>query len=206
MVSMIVSPEQHWNRVYATKDSTQVSWHEPRPDTSLRLIGDQAHSGRVLDVGAGQSTLVDLLVERGYDVTILDVSSEAIEAVKARVPGRPSLRFVVTDLLAWRPDDSYDVWHDRAAFHFFTEAPDQRTYVDLAASAVRPGGAVVLGTFAPDGPDQCSGLPTARHDAAGIAKLFSKRFDLILEEREEHTTPWGTLQPFTRVVLRRSAH
>lgn len=194
---------EHWDEVHATKDAAAVSWFQPTPDTSVRLVSAAAPAGsHVVDVGAGRSTLVDLLVGAGYRVTVLDVSAEAVAAVRARLGERTGVDYVVTDLLEWSPSP-VDVWHDRAVFHFLTDPADQRGYVELAASAVTTGGAVVLATFAPDGPEQCSGLPTARHDAGSLATMFAPRFELEHTEREEHVTPWGAVQPFTWVVLRR---
>jgi 2-polyprenyl-3-methyl-5-hydroxy-6-metoxy-1,4-benzoquinol methylase len=193
--------EQHWDKVYRTKDSHDVSWYQEFPAVSVRMITAQAASGKVIDVGAGDSTLADELVERGFIVTVLDVAPSAIDAVRRRLGDRAT--YVVADLLDWSPRESYDLWHDRAVFHFLTDPATQAAYVDLAGSAVRPGGAVVLATFAPDGPVSCSGLPTARHDAESLAALFADHFTLASSEREEHRTPWGAVQPFTWVTLRR---
>ena len=195
--------EQHWDGVYVSKDHTDVSWYQATPATSVRLVTSAVAEGSVVDVGAGASTLADELVERGYEVTVLDVAATVIAAVRDRLGDRA--RYVVTDLLAWRPDATYDVWHDRAVFHFLTEPRDQAAYVSLAAATVRPGGALVLGTFAPDGPTMCSGLPTARHDGGSLASLFAGGFELLSSEREDHLTPWGSMQPFTWVVLERRA-
>nr|WP_277602239.1 class I SAM-dependent methyltransferase [Nocardioides sp. KC13] len=161
-----------------------------------------AASGRVIDVGAGASNLADVLVSAGYDVTVLDISSNALAQVRERL-GRQAA-YVLADVLSWTPAASYDVWHDRAVFHFLTDPDDQARYVDLAATAVGTGGGLVMGTFAPAGPESCSGLPTARHDAGSLARLFAESFTLEHSETEEHVTPWGAVQPFTWAVLRRS--
>lgn len=193
--------ELHWDGVYVGKRPDEVSWYQPVPETSLRLISEAVPSGCVVDVGAGASTLADHLVERGYAVTVLDVAPSAIATVRARLGDAAS--YVVGDLLAWRPGTTYDVWHDRAVFHFLTEHSQQASYAALAARVVRPGGALVVGTFALDGPTSCSGLPTARWNAEGLAKVFAAAFDLIANEDEEHPTPWDAVQSFTWVTLRR---
>ncbi|MGH3977117.1 MAG: methyltransferase domain-containing protein [Pseudonocardiaceae bacterium] len=195
-------PDAHWNTVYATKAADEVSWYEPVPATSRRLITLAATSGRVIDVGAGASGLADALVSAGYDVTVLDVSANALAQVRERLGQKAT--YVVADLLNWTPADSYAAWHDRAVFHFLTDPDDQARYVDLAARAIQAGGALVMGTFAPTGPESCSGLPTTRHDADSLARLFAGSFTLEHTETEEHVTPWGAIQPFTWVVLRRS--
>lgn len=203
---MTQDPVQHWDRVYEAHGSEDVSWFQPHPETSLRLIASVADpASSVVDVGAGASTLADELLDRGWrDVTLLDVSAEALALVTARLAGRqPSVTAVVTDLLDWVPDRSYDLWHDRAVLHFLTDQHDRSRYVQTAAAAVRRGGHLVVGTFAEDGPSQCSGLPTARWSAADLEALFAEHADLVHAEREEHRTPGGVVQPFTWVVLRR---
>ncbi len=194
---------RHWDDVYATKDVDAVSWFEAEPRTSARLVRTAAASGDVVDVGAGASTLADVLVGEGYGVTVLDLSAEALGVVRARLGDR--IEYVVSDVLAWRPGRSFDVWHDRAVFHFLTDQADQAAYVAQAAAAVRLGGSVVIGTFGPEGPEACSGLATARHDADSLARLFGPDFALVRSEQEEHVTPWGAPQAFTWAVLTRAS-
>jgi SAM-dependent methyltransferase len=196
----------HWDDVYVSTPVTEVSWYESRPATSLRLLTDSVpRTAAVVDVGAGASSLVDALVADGWsDVTVLDVSNEALALVRERLgDDDATVSFVVADLLDWQPARRYDAWHDRALFHFLTTTEEQEHYVATAASAVRPDGVVVLGAFAADGPTQCSGLPAARYDAPSLAERFGSAFDLVRSEREEHVTPGGATQPFTWVVLRR---
>jgi SAM-dependent methyltransferase len=199
----------HWDDVYGAKAADELSWFQATPAVSLRLLGRFAPPpSSVIDVGGGASTLVDVLLDEGWaDVTVLDVSATALEAVRARLGDRHEHRplLVHADLLGWDPPRQYDVWHDRAVFHFLVEPTDRRRYVDIAARAVRPGGHLVVATFAPDGPAQCSGLPTARYDAEALAREFASGFDSqpCHAEREEHCTPSGVVQPFTWVVLRR---
>lgn len=197
---------QHWDRVYAGRAMESLSWYEDRPSTSIRLLSQAiAPSGAVVDVGAGASFLADVLLDAGWsDITVVDVSSTALALVRHRLADAgPRLWIVVADLLEWVPPRTYDAWHDRAVFHFLTDPEDRRRYVRSATGAVRPGGALVLGTFAADGPDRCSGLRTAGYDAAELAALFAPAFALEHAEREEHATPSGVVQPFTWVVLRR---
>ncbi|MEU6134103.1 class I SAM-dependent methyltransferase [Nocardioides sp. NPDC047086] len=198
----IRDPAAHWDAVYATKAVDEVSWYEPAPATSRRLITLAAPSGRVIDVGAGASSLADVLASAGYDVTVLDVSANAVAQARDRLGEQAT--YVVADILTWAPTGAYEVWHDRAVFHFLTDPGDQARYVDLATAAVRPGGGLVIGTFAPEGPDSCSGLPVARHDADSIARLFTEAFTMEHSETEPHMTPQGGLQSFTWAVLRRS--
>ena len=146
--------EEHWDRVYATKGRDDVSWYQAVPATSVRLvtaaIPATAAPRRVIDIGAGASTLADELLTRGYDVTVLDVAPSAVASVKARLDDRAT--YLITDLLEWQPETTYDVWHDRAVFHFLTDPTAQTAYVHLAARAVCAGGAVVMGTSPPTGP------------------------------------------------------
>jgi trans-aconitate methyltransferase len=164
------------------------------------------HSAAIIDVGAGTSALVDCLLANGFeDVTVLDVSSHALDEVRDRLGARASrVSFLVEDVLSWRPERAYDVWHDRAVFHFLTDSSQQRHYVALAARGVKSGGALIVATFADDGPTHCSGLPVHRYSAAELADAFSTHFELVHDERELHVTPSGAVQPFTWAVLRRT--
>ena len=160
----------------------------------------------MIDVGAGTSTLVDALLDAGWsDLTALDTSARALDEVRQRLGVRSAMvSFVVADVKAWTPLRTYDSWHDRAVFHFLVDARDRDRYVATATRAVPPGGTLVIATFASDGPDQCSGLPTARYDAEDLAAQFHPAFALARQEREEHVTPGGVVQPgVTWTVLRR---
>lgn len=199
---------KHWDHVYATTPWTDVGWYQRDPTLSLRLI-EEAASGpfaAMVDVGAGASLLVDGLLERGFnDLTVLDISARALSEVRQRLGGRARhVTFIQQDVLTWRPARHYDIWHDRAVFHFLTAPSDRSRYVDVAASAIRTGGSLVLATFAEDGPQQCSGLPVRRHSVDDLEAAFSGSFSLAKHESEEHLTPRGVVQPFTRVVLRRT--
>ncbi|RYP89068.1 class I SAM-dependent methyltransferase [Nocardioides guangzhouensis] len=199
------SPREHWDAVYGNKDSREVSWFQPSADVSARLVGGQP--GSVVDVGAGASVLVDELLAAGRsDLTLLDVSRAALAETRRRLGTRADeVAFVVGDVLDWDPGRTYDCWHDRAVFHFLTDPVRQQQYVATAARAVRPGGALVLGTFGPDGPTSCSGLPTARWAPEELAAVFAEHASLEHAETEVHRTPWGSEQQFTWVVLRRTS-
>ena len=193
--------QQHWDRVYQTKAPDQVSWFRPHLETSISLIERSTHdrAAHIIDVGGGESTLVDDLLARGYtNVTVLDISPTAIEVTKKRL-GNLSERvnWVVADIAAASlPARAYDVWHDRAVFHFLTQADDRRAYIRLVRHSVKPGGRVIVSTFGPDGPIKCSGLDVQRYDADSLHGEFGTRFRLIESRQEVHRTPFGTRQQF----------
>ncbi|MDE3065086.1 MAG: class I SAM-dependent methyltransferase [Acidobacteriota bacterium] len=194
-----------WDEVYAERAPTSVSWYQRTPAVSLRLITSLASpESPVVDVGAGASLLVDELLALGFsDLTLVDVSRVALDDDARRLgPGAP-VAFVHSDVLEWAPATRYEVWHDRALFHFLTDPRDQRRYVEVTERAVVRGGHVVLGCFGEDGPTQCSGLPVARHSAADLAAIFAPGYSLEASEREVHHTPSGAVQSFTWVTLRR---
>ena len=191
----------HWEKVYRTKAPDAVSWYRPHLDRSLALI-ESAPPGRaasIIDVGGGEATLVDDLLARGYyNLTILDISQTALEVTRARLgKAGERIRWIRADVTqAPLAAQSFDVWHDRAVFHFLM-APEQRlAYVQAAARAVRPGGHVIVSTFGPEGPTKCSGLDVARYDADSLHSKFGHRFKLIESSTELHETPFGTTQQF----------
>jgi 2-polyprenyl-3-methyl-5-hydroxy-6-metoxy-1,4-benzoquinol methylase len=191
----------HWEKIYATKAPNQVSWYQPHLETSLALIeravGDRGAA--IIDVGGGESTLVDDLLARGFEnVTVLDVSHVAIEATKKRLAERAErVHWLVADISEIElPAAAYDVWHDRAVFHFLTEPEERAAYVRQAARSVKPGGHVIVGTFGPQGPAKCSGLDVVRYDADSLHGEFGRRFRLVESSKELHETPFGTKQQF----------
>ena len=202
------SRQAHWEKVYASKREHELSWFQENPAPSLDLIakaGATAASS-VIDVGGGASRLVDALVENGFlNVTVLDLSDAALMAAKARLLSRADqVRWVVADVTEWEPHGLiYDIWHDRAAFHFLTEGHDRMAYVARLINAVKPGGQAIIATFAPDGPERCSGLPVARYDAQSLRRVVGDAFDLIETLRHEHRTPWGSEQHFQFSLFRR---
>jgi trans-aconitate methyltransferase len=203
---------EHWDELYRTRDSGQFSWTQAEPVMSLRLI-DRLSVGSedaIVDVGGGDSTLVDALLARGqHEVTVLDAAPHALECARARLirAGQAGAAATVTwqtgDVLTWRPPRSYRAWHDRAVFHFLTNPADRATYVNLAASAVTPGGFLIVATFALGGPTHCSGLPVARYGPDELAAQFAPHFASLIADDEQHHTPWGVKQHFTWQVLRR---
>jgi SAM-dependent methyltransferase len=202
--------KDHWERVYSTKPTDGVSWFQEHAEPSLRLICGSGipSTAQIIDVGGGASTLVDDLLAHGYSaLTVLDLSAAALEKVQARLgdQGR-RVRWIEGDIThAELPRHTYDIWHDRAVFHFLTEEEDRRAYVAQVLHAVRPGGHVVVATFAEDGPLQCSGLPVARYSPDALHAEFGAPFELIGHRREEHRTPSGTVQKFIYCHCRRQA-
>ncbi|MCA1365588.1 class I SAM-dependent methyltransferase [Bradyrhizobium sp. IC3069] len=197
----------HWDHVYATKGEAEVSWYQDSPAISLAMIR-AAGSDRdttIIDVGGGASRLVDALLQDGYrDIAVLDLSANALAAAKKRIgPAASTVDWIVADATTWRPTRTYDVWHDRAAFHFLTDPRDRVAYVERLRSAVRPGGHVIIATFAPDGPEKCSGLPVQRHDSASLAAELGPEFELIETRSETHHTPWDSTQAFQFSRFRR---
>jgi len=197
----------HWENVYATKAPDRVSWYRPHLETSLELIEKvaPARSAHIIDVGGGESTLVDDLLARGYqNVSVLDVSSAAIHFTKKRLGLRAdSVQWIVGDIAtADLPSNAYDVWHDRAVFHFLT-TPDQRAaYLRQVGKTVRSGGHVLVSTFGPEGPTRCSGLEVVRYDAESLHAEFGVRFQLLESLKELHETPFGTTQQFLYCLCR----
>jgi SAM-dependent methyltransferase len=198
-------PAAHWDDAYRSAGVESVSWYEPEPTMSLALI-DALGVGpddAVLDVGGGASTLVDHLVGRGFhDVTVLDVSAVALEEGQARMGADTPVGWLREDLLSWRPPRPYALWHDRAVFHFLTDPDPRRRYFGVLGDAVPPGGAVIIATFAEDGPEMCSGLQVARYSAAQLVEELGPLFQPLVTKREVHVTPAGALQPFTWVAGR----
>jgi 2-polyprenyl-3-methyl-5-hydroxy-6-metoxy-1,4-benzoquinol methylase len=196
-----VTTKAHWEKVYQSKAMDEVSWYRAHLDVSLRLIEDAApdRGSAIIDVGGGESTLVDDLVARGYrGVTVLDISQVAIEVAKTRLgPAAASVHWITDDITQVELAAArYDLWHDRAVFHFLTDAEDRSAYVRQVAHAVKPGGHVIVATFGPEGPEKCSGLDVVRYDSATLHGQFGPKFRLLDSVMELHETPWGTPQQF----------
>ena len=193
---------QHWEWVYRTKEPTEVSWYAPHLDVSLQFIEDAApqRGARIIDVGGGEATLVDDLLDRGYRyLSVLDVSATALDVAKARLGERAGAVDWLCGDVAWYPfaRHQYDVWHDRAVFHFLTDPKDRAAYVRQVTHAVKPGGHVIVATFGPEGPTKCSGLDVVRYDPDALHDQFSTKFRLLRHLTEIHRTPAGTTQQFT---------
>jgi ubiquinone/menaquinone biosynthesis C-methylase UbiE len=199
---------EHWENVYRTKEANAVSWYRSHLDRSLAMVdacglGPNAH---VVDIGGGASTLVDDLLARGFSrIAVLDLAGSALEVAQRRLGDRAaSVRWIVGDAAARHFDEaSVDLWHDRAVFHFLTDEGSRAAYLAELERAVRPGGFVILATFALDGPEKCSGLPVRRHDAAGLADALGPAFEVLEDAREAHVTPWGATQNFVYVRARK---
>ena len=197
-----------WDERYAAGPTT-VSWYQDRPATDLELL-DSAGAGpqdSLVDVGGGAGTLVDALVAAGWaDVTVLDVSGVALDVARNRVGPTSGVHWVAGDLLTWVPDRRYRVWHDRAVYHFLVDEDDRARYRRVMVEAVEPGGLIVVGTFAAEGPAQCSGLPVARYDADGLVRDLGSAYggasEVVATRTQSHRTPAGVVQPFTWVALR----
>jgi ubiquinone/menaquinone biosynthesis C-methylase UbiE len=194
--------QQHWEKIYGTKAPDQVSWFRSHLEGSLALIeravgGDRSAS--IIDVGGGASTLVDDLIARGYrNITVLDISEAALDVARKRLgDAAESVHWLHADVAQLSlPENSYDVWHDRAVFHFLTKPEERLAYVRSVASAVKLGGHVIVGTFGPEGPKKCSGLDVVRYDAESLHEEFGARFRLVESSKELHETPFGTTQQF----------
>ncbi|MGB8628046.1 MAG: class I SAM-dependent methyltransferase [Xanthobacteraceae bacterium] len=197
----------HWQNVYREKAENQVSWFQETPGISLELI-EAVHpkfDWAVIDIGAGASRLVDVLAREGYrDLTVLDVSENAIAMAKARMDEPAAMvKWIVADVTQWQPARRYDLWHDRAAFHFLIEAADRTAYVERLTGALFPGGHAIIGTFAMDGPERCSGLPVVRYDAALLSTTLGNAFALVETRHHDHRTPMGGVQHFQFSIFRR---
>ena len=190
----------HWEKVYSEKAPNAVSWYRPHLETSLSLIERvSSKSSAIIDVGGGESTLIDDLLSHGYEnVTVLDISQIAVETNKKRLGSASErVRWLVADITKAKLSRSaYDVWHDRAVFHFLTAPTDRRAYVRQAAHAVKSGGYVIVSTFGPEGPTKCSGLDVVRYDAESLHREFGLPFRLLESTKELHQTPFGTIQQF----------
>lgn len=202
--------KSHWEHVYETKSVDAVSWFQPHAEQSLRLIRQTglAPTASIIDVGGGASTLVDdLLVDGFRHVTVLDVSGAALAAARARLGERAaSVTWLEADITQVAlPRNAYDLWHDRAVFHFLTSDRDRQAYVAAVQRAVKPGGYVIVATFAEDGPLQCSGLPVVRYSPSALHAEFGATFSLERHEREEHHTPSGSVQKFIYCYCRKAA-
>jgi 2-polyprenyl-3-methyl-5-hydroxy-6-metoxy-1,4-benzoquinol methylase len=196
-----VDAKTHWEKVYATKAPEAVSWYRPHLETSLALIERAAagYSASIIDVGGGESTLVDDLFARGYEnITVLDVSQTAVDVTKKRLGlAAEQVHWLVADVTDARLErGAYDVWHDRAVFHFLTAIEQRIAYVRNVVHAVRPGGHVIVSTFGPEGPTKCSGLDVVRCDAESLHDQFGVHFRLVESSKELHRTPFGTTQQF----------
>ncbi|SDN72181.1 trans-aconitate 2-methyltransferase [Afipia sp. GAS231] len=192
--------ETHWQNVYATKSEKEVSWFQENPAPSLELIAATglSHEAAIIDVGGGTSRLADNLLDQGFRrLTILDLSANALAEAKKRLgPRTEGIDWIAADVTTWEPSTTYDLWHDRAAFHFLTEPIDRDAYIARLSKTLRPGGHAIIATFAADGPERCSGLPIVRYDPEGLARTLGGGFKLVESRRHDHLTPGGNTQRF----------
>lgn len=193
--------KKHWEQVYTTKTSDSVSWFQEHAEQSLRLIHTTGlgADAAIVDIGGGASTLVDDLLAESYtDITVLDLSAAAMATARQRIGKRANdIKWIEGDITQVNlPPNRFDIWHDRAVFHFLTEPASRRLYVEQILHAVRPGGHIIVATFAEDGPDKCSGLPVMRYSPSTLHAEFGNGFKLLSHEKEVHHTPFGTTQQF----------
>lgn len=203
-----MSTKEHWEHVYATKSTDAVSWFQEHATQSLELIlaSGVERSAPIIDVGAGASVLVDELLDRGFsDITLLDISATALDITQRRLGERATMvRYVVADVIsADLPVNTYAVWHDRAVFHFLTTDAERHAYVDVVRRSVRPGGHVIMASFAEEGPEKCSGLPVTRYSPEALHEQFGDGFEFRSAQTEEHRTPFGTIQQFMYCYCRK---
>lgn len=197
---------QHWQGVYVAKPDAELSWFQERPTASLELMrGLPELPRRAVDVGGGQSALAGEWLDLGvHEVTVLDISSAALERGRARLGARAAqVNWLECDVLAAPALGPFDLWHDRACFHFMVDAHDSSRYIRTMAAAVAPGGHAIIATFGPGGPEKCSGLPVQRWSGDALAAQCAPAFELVRSVVETHATPWGKAQEFTYTVLRR---
>lgn len=198
----------HWDAAYATGEGT-LSWFEKYPAMSLQMLeaAGASPADALIDVGGGASPLAGELLDRGFqDVTVLDISAAGMQRARDRLGSRADqIHWLTADILLWRPERHYGAWHDRAVYHFLTIEDHRRRYLHALDTATAPGSIAVFGCFAPDGPQHCSGLPVARYSPEQLARQLGARWLQTSQDREEHTTPAGRIQPFTWTALRRQS-
>ncbi len=198
--------KEHWETVYAKNKDTEVGWFQADPEISFSLIEKASPGhGSVIDIGGGTSRLPDKLLDRGYErIAVLDISAAAIAKAKARLAERAGhIQWLVADITEVEDVETFEIWHDRAVFHFLLDPADRKHYAELAARTVPSGGHLIIGTFAHDAPARCSGLDVCRYDAAGLAAEFSNGFRIMEEQSHLHTTPTGKPQHFIFATFER---
>ncbi|KQV27484.1 SAM-dependent methyltransferase [Rhizobium sp. Root1203] len=191
--------QTHWETVYKSKGEADVSWFEETPALSIKLLqtAGLASGMAVIDVGGGASRLVDALAQSdNLEITVLDLSAAALERARARISNAHGVKWIVSNVTAWMPDKKYDLWHDRAAFHFLTSTEERSAYVSVMGETLKESGKAIIGTFAADGPEKCSGLPVTRYEPDELASILSPKFRLLTTERHQHHTPWDSVQNF----------
>ena len=200
-----MSRQTHWDQVYASKSGAELSWTESEPAISLDLIGQICpRGGKVIDVGGGTSLLAERLLDAGYSVAVLDISSQAIERARQRMGAKAAkVRWIVADVTAQADVGAFELWHDRAVFHFLVDRADREKYTALLTRTLRPGGYAIISTFSLEGPAKCSGLPVQRYDATALTRELGKEFTLLRSVPQTHVTPWGKTQAFQYSLFQR---
>lgn len=196
---------RHWDCAYESRGASGVSWFQAVPTVSLELVEalEVPHGAAIIDIGGGASSLVDDLLRRGFtDLSVLDVSKTALADARSRVGESAPVSWLCQDVVSWNPDRRYDLWHDRAVFHFLTDDADRKSYLDVLESGIAPNGALVMATFAEDGPRLCSGLPVARYSPHSLSVVLGPGWEVVEARREVHTTPTGGRQPFTWIAAK----
>jgi 2-polyprenyl-3-methyl-5-hydroxy-6-metoxy-1,4-benzoquinol methylase len=199
-------PGDHWRNVYETKGATGVSWFQHSPEPSLRMIRKTGLrvGSRAIDVGGGASSLVDRLLDDGFHMTVLDIADNALDIARSRLGARAKdVNWIAADITQWRPIGTFDLWHDRAVFHFLTEPEQRLGYMAALKASLAPSGWVVMATFAPTGPERCSGLPVHRWSPTELAAELGNAFQLVESAEEAHETPSGSRQLFTWTLFHR---
>ena len=195
-----MSRKSHWEALYQANSPEQLAWHQATPSLSLDMIAAAAlpETGAIIDVGGGASTLVDYLLDAGYlDVTVLDIAGQALAAAQARLGARAEdVHWIEGDILQMKLPRRYDLWHDRAVFHFLVDPTDQERYVEALLAALNVNGHLIVATFAPSGPARCANLDVVRYGPEDLCARFGPDFHLVRTELRTHVTPWGTCQQF----------
>lgn len=199
---------EHWEKIYKTKPLTEVSWYQPDPKTSLEFVKqfNLPLDAKIIDVGGGDSFLVDRLLELGYrDLTVLDISETAVKRAKERLGAKAeSVKWIVADAAEFIPGRKYDFWHDRAAFHFLTTEDEINSYIDTVQKSINPEGVLVIGTFSESGPTKCSGINIKQYSESSMTRILEKYFEKIKCITVDHKTPGGSTQSFVFCSFRRS--
>ncbi|MBS4042339.1 MAG: class I SAM-dependent methyltransferase [Chitinophagaceae bacterium] len=192
--------QAHWEKIYNTKELNEVSWYQPVPTTSLEYIAscNLSKDASIIDIGGGDSFLVDALLNLGYtNISVLDISTAAIERAKKRLGKKSNLvKWIVTDITNFKPQEQFDCWHDRAAFHFLTSTTEINQYINIVSATVKSKGYLIIGTFSEDGPTKCSGIPIQQYSQENLEKIFSSQFNKIAAQIVDHQTPFNTIQNF----------
>ncbi|MFN8254202.1 MAG: class I SAM-dependent methyltransferase [Bacteroidales bacterium] len=199
--------KKHWENIYQSKQQNEVSWFQPTPETSLDFFKrfNVPFTAKIIDIGGGDSFLVDSLLDLGYqDITVLDISEIALNKAKLRLANRASLvKWIVADAATFKPTEKYDFWHDRAAFHFLTRADEIENYLNTVQQFVKPTGILVIGTFSEQGPDKCSGIKIKQYSENSMVDLLNNYFEKIQCITVDHQTPFNTMQSFVFCSFRK---